>query len=381
MITEVDVQKYKSLESLNLPLGRINVLIGENGSGKSNILEAIALGSASANKKLDNEFLYSRGIRVTRNPIFMRTAFDPGNLAREIKLTFKNSDGIDYKSSLSNTNKPYASWVERRTAGIITDEFLESFQQLVRSGQIPNAEVDIATLELFRRVTKDNPVSSYLGDFLIYSPENSFLRSSEREGQIQPLGLRGEGLSHYLRFLSLKENASRLEDIKQRMRLLEWFRDFAIMDEFPENEGRIDIRDKYIPTEVGAFDQLSTNEGFLIILFYFCLLVGAETPRFFAIDNIDTSLNPKLCTRLMKEIVDLAKKYEKQVILTTHNPAILDGLNLDDEEQRLFVVRRNKLGQTTVKRVMKPKVEEGVEPVRLSEAFLRGYIGGLPRNF
>jgi len=30
--------------------------------------------------------------------------------------------------------------------------------------------------------------------------------------------------------------------------------------------------------------------------------------------------------------VDLAKKYDKQVILTTHNPAILDGLNLDDEE-------------------------------------------------
>ena len=42
-----------------------------NGSGKSNILEAIALGSAAAQYKLDNEFLISRGIRVTETR-FMR---------------------------------------------------------------------------------------------------------------------------------------------------------------------------------------------------------------------------------------------------------------------------------------------------------------------
>lgn len=381
MISEVEVQNYKSLATLHLPLGRINVLIGENGSGKSNILEAIALGAAASDNKLDNEFLYSRGIRVTQNPIFMRTAFDSDNLAKEITLSFKASDGIDYKASLSNDNKPYSSWTERRTEGLNIDRILEILQPLIQSGQIPIDEVDMDTVKMLQRTLAENPVSSYLREFLIYSPENSLLRTSEREGQIQPLGIRGEGLFRYLGYLSSEENLSRLEDIKHRMRLLEWFRDFSVTEVFPEREGRIDIHDKYIPQDVGAFDQLSTNEGFLIILFYFCLLVGAETPRFFAIDNIDTSLNPKLCTRLMKEIVDLAKKYDKQVILTTHNPAVLDGLNLDDEEQRLFVVRRNKLGQTTLKRVMKPKAEEGTEPVRLSEAFLRGYIGGLPRNF
>ena len=106
MITEIEVQNYKSLETLCLSLGRINVLIGENGSGKSNILEAIALGAAASNNKLDNEFLYSRGIRVPQNPIFMRNAFDPGNLVKEITLSFQASDGTNYKSSLLNDNKP-----------------------------------------------------------------------------------------------------------------------------------------------------------------------------------------------------------------------------------------------------------------------------------
>jgi AAA15 family ATPase/GTPase len=75
MIRKVRVENFKSIPDLTLELGRVTVLIGANGSGKSNILEAIALASAAAQIKLDNEFLTSRGIRVTETR-FMRSAFD-----------------------------------------------------------------------------------------------------------------------------------------------------------------------------------------------------------------------------------------------------------------------------------------------------------------
>ena len=75
MIRNVRVENFKSIPDLTLDLGRVTVLIGANGSGKSNILEAIALASAAAQNKLDNEFLASRGIRVTETR-FMRSAFD-----------------------------------------------------------------------------------------------------------------------------------------------------------------------------------------------------------------------------------------------------------------------------------------------------------------
>src|SRR5271154_805448 len=78
MIRKVRVKNYKSIPDLTLALGRVNVLIGANGSGKSNILEAIALGCAAARNKLDNEYLVPRGIRVTE-PRFMRSAFPGGN--------------------------------------------------------------------------------------------------------------------------------------------------------------------------------------------------------------------------------------------------------------------------------------------------------------
>src|SRR5450631_2672512 len=92
MIRKVRIENFKSIPDLTLDLGRITVLIGANGSGKSNILEAIALASAASQNKLDNEFLSSRGIRVT-DTRFMRSAFAAVITPHDsIKLSVLGSD-------------------------------------------------------------------------------------------------------------------------------------------------------------------------------------------------------------------------------------------------------------------------------------------------
>ena len=219
-----------------------------------------------------------------------------------------------------------------------------------------------------------------LPGFLVYSPENSALRTFQSEGQILPLGIRGEGLFAHLKALDTEKNRQRLVKIKETLTLIDWFESFVIPEDLSPGERSIRIRDRYLP-ESSLFDQRSANEGFLFLLFYVTLFVSPETPAFFSIDNIDSSLNPKLCIALIQQIATLAKEYDKQVILTTHNPAVLDGLDLHDEEQRLLVVDRNKDGHTRVRRVDPPKTSAGQVPVSLSEAFMRGYIGGLPKNF
>jgi len=183
-----------------------------------------------------------------------------------------------------------------------------------------------------------------------------------------------------LTVLHLDKNKDRLKEIKEKLKLIGWFKDFQIPNNLVFGERAIKIEDRYLDQEL-TFDQRSTNEGFLFLLFYFSLFISDDTPKFFAIDNIDASFNPRLCRRLLTELVSLAKKYDEQVIFTTHNPAILDGFNLNDDEQRLFVIYRNKFGYTKSKRILAPEPLEGIEPVRMSEAFLRGYIGGLPENF
>ena len=107
------------------------------------------------------------------------------------------------------------------------------------------------------------------------------------------------------------------------------------------------------------------------------MFISDETPSFFAIDNIESSLNPKLCKLVISKLAELAKKHNKQVIITTHSPFVLDGLNDVSNDNRLFVVNRNTDGYTVANKVNGSKNKT----ISLSEAWLKGYIGGLPNNF
>lgn len=49
MLSQIKVEAFKSLENVKVELGRVNVFIGANGSGKSNLLEAIGVLGAAAN--------------------------------------------------------------------------------------------------------------------------------------------------------------------------------------------------------------------------------------------------------------------------------------------------------------------------------------------
>ncbi len=403
MIEEVTIENYKSIQSLTLPLGRVTVLIGENGCGKSNILEAIALGSAAAADKLDNEFLAPRGIRVTA-PKLMRSAFDKDS-SKQIKIIFKNIDNQNFDFSFEIEGEDYPSYKienhilekQKITATAIIKQIENSILEqqqitaiikqyekdpLLSQGSLDN--IIKSVLDTFNEKNKSSKKmleKEGILNFILFALEFSKIQNFKEEGQILPLGIHGEGLFKYIQNLSQPKFKGKLYEIKEKLELIDWFEDFDIPDNLYPGERILKIKDRYLDPDLEYFDQKSANEGFLFLLFYFCLFIGEETPKFFAIDNIDSSLNPRLCSRLIEELVELAKKHNKQVILTTHNPAILDGLDLHDDEQQLYVIRRKLNGETRADRVSPLKPPKGKDPVRLSEAFLRGYIGGLPENF
>jgi len=191
MIKSIAIENFKSIDKIKMDLGRITVLIGENGSGKTNILEAVALASAAADNKLDNEFLVSRGIRVS-DPKFMRSAFVKDNLTQPIMIDIERDDEI-YKYRLQNDNNPYSKW---------NDEQL--FNMVENSKNI--TDIEKAFQILIEKMRENDKISEYL----IYSPQNPELRLFEREGQIEPLGINGEGLFKLLKVLS-QNNQDQIE--------------------------------------------------------------------------------------------------------------------------------------------------------------------------
>lgn len=387
MIREIEIEGFKSIERLKLELGRVTVLIGENGCGKSNILEAIAFASAANAAKLDNEFLGSRGIRSTE-PKLMRPAFSAVASSRMcVGISAQDHVRVDFLFD-EHASSTVTSWSvdvalhDERAGAIhdVKDEIREAVQEVLRKTiDLPSPE-QRAFIEQFAREGFLRSIVGGLERFLIFSPENSALRNFQREGQILPIGINGEGLFSHLRALERAGTSEVLAALNERLGLIDWFSGFELPVDLGPGEHRLSIRDRYVAKDV-LLDQRSANEGFLFLLFYFTLLLSPDTPKFFAIDNIDASLNPRLCARLMKDVVELAKVQDKQVVVTTHNPAVLDGLNLADDEQRLVVVSRTQRGTTRARRVPASRPIEGAPSQRLSEAFIRGFLGGLPDNF
>ncbi|MEJ7830737.1 MAG: AAA family ATPase, partial [Segetibacter sp.] len=218
--------------------------------------------------------------------------------------------------------------------------------------------------------------NNILSNFLVFSPENSSLRNFANEGQIEPLGIKGEGLFKLLKQIYQKDKKT-FEKVINHLKLLEWFEDLQVpVSTFP-GENYLKIKDKFFHESIEYLNQVSTNEGFLFLLFYIVLFISDSTPAFFSIDNIEASFNPRFCTKLTQTLVRLSFEHKKQVIVTTHNPFVLDGLDLENDEQRIFVVSRDLEGKTKIERIRAKKKSD----LRISEAWMRGYFGGLPTNF
>ncbi len=371
MLTNFKVENFKSIHSLELDLGRVNVFIGENGSGKSNVLETVAIASAALQNRLDHEFLAPRGIRVTA-PELMRSGFDKENQKKHIKIQLCFDDEIEVPLLLQNQNDRFSPWT--MAVNSLSEELAKSVRQFARSNA--NAiQLNHYLPDFLQHCSKS------IGSFIIFGPENTTLRTLERESQIVPLGKNGEGLFALLQYFATEPNQPAIRELNERLQIFGWFDNFALPERLWPGESFMKIKDKYLDANIEFIDQRSANEGFLFILFYLALFISKDTPIFFAIDNIETALNPKMCTKLMTTVAELAKAHDKQVMITTHSPAVLDGINLHDDDQRLFLVYRNAHGHTVTKRIQKPEPLPGQTPAKLSELFMRGHLGGIPKNF
>lgn len=407
MIDKITINNFKSIADLTVDLGRINVVIGENGCGKTNFLEAIAFAAAASQKNLNNAVL-GANMRVVPKD-FMYSAFedeaktvvDVDVPTINIRLEERNKIPTLVSCAYSDDKKQWINIAELANGLMVraslsqvfrikSDEFIEAVSSVddiskEEALRLLRSDINLSDVEEFRdkmpktfKAAEDLMLNKpVLNNYVIYSPEEQMLRRFSDDSQIIPLGRRGEGLFQYLKDIAKTNNGtSFFTKLKEGLQLLEWFDDFEMPEDLLSNEYRLNVADKYLKETLHFFDQRSTNEGFLYLLFYLTLFNSSDTPSFFAIDNIETSFNPKLSTFLLRELIDLAKVNDKQVIITTHSPFVIDALDLADDEQRLFVARRNRYGHTILDRI-KP----GSSGQKLSDLWMKGIIGGLPDNF
>ena len=362
MIETITVKNFKSITDMTLSLGNVNVFIGANGSGKSNILEAIAMVAAERSAQIEVNSMIQKGIRIAKPDLMISSFYgQPSNSTINVNISGTEGERIKYAVTNLAPEDIYSTWNAPWSTG-------------ARRGNIKEA------------VEKTDKLREYLSKYLIYSLSIDALRGLTSDSLQYPLGLNGEGLDVLLNNIPKEEIMQIKESAKD---YISWIEDiFFDSEEIYKMQGyklgrsksNLYFRDKFMQKKNNLFSAENANEGALELLFYLTLFISRKTPDFFAIDNIENGLNPRLCRFLMKKICELAVKNGKQVLITTHNPAILDGLNLNDGSQRLYVVTRNDEGKTQAKRIQ-TKEQTGEQRMMLSEMWMKGLIGGVPYNF
>ena len=113
----------------------------------------------------------------------------------------------------------------------------------------------------------------------------------------------------------------------------------------------VEFQDKFMANGRNTLSGYDASEGALYVLFMMVLAAHSQAPRIYAVDNFDQALNPRTARELTRTFAKHALEASRQVLLTTHNPLVLDGLDLADDRIRLFTVDRDQHGHTKVRRV------------------------------
>lgn len=397
MLSRIRAKHFKSFVSLDVELGRLNLFIGANGSGKSNLLEALGVLSAAAFGRVDDETLLRRGVRPGV-PRLYKTAFPlpPDQQSPHIQFGATTVSGASYDVTLWNPlDNPSPAWrFKTENLRLSTSEVVVT--RTTTSAGKHNQEQGLAALHTVNLLPADEALTllNQLRNYSIYCPNTPTLRGLVQDLQArEPVGLAGgrlpEAISE-LRDVAKKstEMASLLDEV---LAMIDWARAFSaepstkvpLSPSAARSRLVIQFIDRHM-TKTKSRNRLTgydASEGALYILFCAVLALHPRAPECLALDNVDQALNPRLATLLMRAMAAWTKKTRpRQWVMTAHNPAILDGLPLQDPDVRLFAVERSSKGHTTIARIdiegamrKRPNAEW-----TLSRMWMNGLLGAVP---
>ncbi len=408
MLTSISIEGFKSIYRLqHLALGQVNVFVGANGSGKSNLLEAVGvLSAAISGISIDSESLRRRGVRLSPGELYktnLKETTKNGSVSFRVDAKWGNAI-FDYRVTLKTPDSQTDIW------NIEMEEFAHNNQKLggenwTNKNLSANSEESSKKIHLrsrFSNMTKyqDDALLQlvyHLEKYAIYTPATAVLRGIQPDTvSLDPLGLLGGRLAVAVEeILDLEKGKLGELDLDEVLELLDWVGEFQITSPsrdllssyVPTLPRIIEFRDYWMGQKRNRISGYDASEGALYVLFMLVLALHPKSPKFFAVDNFGQALNPRLeraLSRLFCRAI-LDSDASRQVLLTTHNPLVLDGLNLRDERICLFAVERNQntKGATRITRVelsenVLKKAENGTP---LSQMWVMGLLGGVPDIF
>ena len=377
MLSSFTIRHFKSYRRATLKLAPLTVLIGANASGKSNAVEALRLLSwlAQGNKLGSIRYAVQEGDQTIRG-----TVKDLGHRNRRtfaLSCVTTHPEWNHYSITLKRLEDDELHITEERLSG--SDERVPLFEivasqetggdvrvaynNFARGGRKPQVTcidqmavlVQLQSSARFEHGQKTaqrvipevtTRYEGWLSNIVFLDPQPSTMRDYSFKTE-RTLSGNGANLSGVLYNLCREKSTER--EVLQFIKALPE-QDIRNIDFIARSEAMVALTETFGGSKMG-YDATLLSDGTLRVLAIAAAVLSAPEGSIVVIEEIDNGVHPSRAEQILSRLSRIAEERDLRVLISSHNPALLDALPDDAVPNVVFCYRDPETGTSRLVRL------------------------------
>lgn len=353
-LNQIKLQGFLSIKSMDLKLGQLNVMIGQNGAGKSNLIAFFRFMNKLAQKDLQLHVAQKGGANALLHFGLKATS------ELQADLTFASNS---YHCRLLPSADGGLVFAKESCPFHANRISYEGGRKLAEPGARESGLPAPGTS------TIEEHVASYIADWKIHhfhdTSDSAVIKQAGPIHDNRRLREQGENLAAFL--YRIRHTESYRDIVTMVQRVAPFFHDFDLV---PDERDSIRLRWKHRGTDA-YFDASALSDGTLRFMGLTTLLLQPELPNTILLDEPELGLHPYAIQLLAAMMRSASQK--TQIIASTQSVTLANEFHWQD----LVVVDQHD-GESRFRRLERNQVEAWLDAYRLGDLWEKNLLGGTP---
>jgi predicted ATPase len=370
-LDSIEVEGYKSIRAARIDLGAINLLIGANGAGKSNLIGVFDLLADLADHRLQLHVARQGGADAIlhfgrKKTPSLRISMRLGHHDYEAMLAPGASDTLVFEHEIAPPKVPPFSVPEQARRLPMGEHMgvpghketgLNSVKRVFGTGSFASEPI-ITAIKNWRPFHFHDPGGS--------SPT----KQKQKIDDNRTLRAEGGNLAPFLHALRAVAPGAYRRIVEAVRSIAPFFDDFMLEPDVT-NPGVIQLAWRHASDD-GMFTADSLSDGTLRFICLATLLLQPTLPSLIVVDEPELGLHPFAISQLAALVRAAATR--TQLILATQSVTLLDQFDVSE-----VIVAEQTKGESSFRHLHETPLTDWKQDYSLGELWLKNVLGGRPR--